>query len=112
MAFGDLPAGPWWALGLALGPIGGIAAVRRARVGMVRNDMLAMDTQMGVSISPGPLLKAVIGPDALLLGAVALIQTAAGHPLTWPTVLIQALVGGLCARAYVSATTARDRLDL
>jgi hypothetical protein len=112
MAFGDLPAGPWWALGLALGPIGGIAAVRRARVGMVRNDMLAMDTQMGVSISPGPLLKAVFGPDALLLGAVALIQTAAGHPLTWPTVLIQALVGGFCARAYVSATTARDRLDL
>ena len=67
---------------------------------------------MGVSISPGPLFKAVIGPDALLLGLPALLQIAQGHPLTWTTVLVQAVVGGIGARAYLAGTTAHDRVEL
>jgi hypothetical protein len=111
-ALGDLPAGPWWALGLVLGPVGATAAIRKARVGFVRNDLLAFDTQMGVSLSPGPLLKAVIGPDALLLGLPALIEIAQRHPLSWTTVLVQGVVGVVGARAYLSGTTAADRVEL
>ena len=111
-ALGDLPAGPWWALGLALGPVGATAAIRKARVGLVRNDLLAFDTQMGVSLSPGPLLKAAIGPDVLLLGLPALLQIAQRHPLTWTAVLVQAVVGAFGARTYLSATTAQDRVEL
>ena len=110
-ALGDLPAGPWWALGLALGPIGAVAAVRRARVGLVRNELLPLDTPMG-TISPGPLLSSVIGPDALLLGTVVLVQIGGGHALSWTTALIQASVSALCLQAYVSATTSHDRVEL
>jgi Family of unknown function (DUF6297) len=111
-ALGDLPGGPWWALGLVLGPVGATAAVRKARVGFVRNDMLAFDTQMGVSISPGPLLKGIFGPDALLLGLPTLLQIIQGHPLTWGVVVVQAGVGVVGARGYIAGTTARDRVEL
>lgn len=106
-----MPPGPWWALGLALGPVGAVAAVRRARVGFVRNDMLPLDTPMG-TISTGPLVNAVVGPDALLLGLPALVQVAQGTPLTWTTVLVQAVVGVIGARAYLAGSTATDRVDL
>ena len=111
-ALGDLPAGPWWVLGLTLGPVGAAAAMRRARVGFVRNDMIALDTQTGISIPTGPLLSAIAGPDVLLLGLPTLLQIAQGHPLTWTTVVVQAVVGIFGARAYVAATTARDRVEL
>jgi len=108
---GDLPAGPWWALGITLGPVGAVAAVRRARVGFVRNELLPLDTPMG-TVSTGPLVNAVIGPDALLLGLPALIEIAQGHPLSWLTVLVQAVVGGVGARAYLAGTTDPDRVVL
>jgi hypothetical protein len=111
-ALGGLPGGPWWALGLALGPVGAVAAIRKARVGFVRNELLAFDTQMGVSISPGPLLNAAIGPDLLLLGLPALVQIVQRHPVTWTTVLIQALAAVLGARAYLTATSSPDRVEL
>jgi hypothetical protein len=111
-ALGDLPAGQWWALGLVLGPVGATAAIRKARVGFVRNDTLAFDTQMGVSISPGPLFKVIFGPDALLLGLPTLLQIAQGHPLTWGVVVVQAVVGGFGARAYIAGTTGHDRVEL
>ena len=112
-ALGFLPAGPWWLLGLALGPVGATGAIRKARVGFVRNEMLAMDTQMGVSLSPGPLLNAVIGPDLLvLLGLPALLEIAQGHPLSWLTVLVQATVGVLGARGYLASSTSPDRVEL
>lgn len=111
-AFGDLPPGQWWVLGLVLGPVGATAAIRKARVGFVRNDMLAFDTQMGVSISPGPLFKAIFGPDALLLGLPTLLQIAQGHPMTWTLVVVQAVVGGFGARAYIAGTTGHDRIEL
>ncbi|GAA0539879.1 hypothetical protein GCM10010172_21370 [Paractinoplanes ferrugineus] len=110
-ALGDLPSGPWWVLGLVLGPVGAVASVRRARVGFVRNELLPLDTPMG-TVSTGPLVNAAIGPDALLLGLPALIEIAQGHPLSWLTVLVQAVVGGLGARAYLAGTTAADRVEL
>jgi hypothetical protein len=110
-ALDDLPAGPWWALGLTLGPVGAVAAVRRARVGFVRNELLPLDTPMG-TVSTGPLVNAVIGPDALLLGLPALIEIAQGHPLSWLTVLVQAVVGGFGARAYLAGTTDPNRVEL
>jgi Family of unknown function (DUF6297) len=110
-ALGDLPSGPWWALGLTLGPVGAVAAVRRARVGFVRNELLPLDTPMG-TLSTGPALNSVIGPDLLLLGLPALVQVAQGGPLSWTTVLVQAVVGGIGARGYLSATTSPDRVEL
>jgi hypothetical protein len=110
-ALGDLPPGQWWALGLALGPVGAVAAIRRSRVGFVRNELLPLDTPMG-TVSTGPLVNAAIGPDALLLGLPALVEIAQGHPLSWTTVLVQAVVGGIGARAYISGTTSNDRVEL
>ena len=110
-ALGDLPAGPWWALGLTLGPVGAVAAIRRARVGFVRNELLPLDTPMG-TVSTGPLVNAAIGPDALLLGLPALVAVAQHHPLSWTSVLVQAVVGGFGARAYLAGTTATDRVEL
>jgi hypothetical protein len=101
-ALGDLPAGPWAALGPALAPVGAIAAVRKARVGMVRNDLLPLDTPMG-TLSPGPLLSSVVGLDALLLGLPTVVQIAGGGPLSWTGVVVQAAVAGIATRAYISA---------
>ena len=106
-----LPPGPWWALGLTLGPVGAVAAVRRARVGFVRNELLPLDTPMG-TVSTGPLVSGVVGPDALLLGLPALVEISRAGPLTWTAVLVQAVVGVLGARAYLTATTAPDRVEL
>ena len=108
-SLGDLPPGPWWALGVALGPVGAVAAVRKARVGFVRNELLPLDTPMG-TLSTGPALNSVIGPDALLLGLPALVQIAQGQPLTWTTVVVQAAVGAIGTGAYIAATTSHDRV--
>jgi hypothetical protein len=106
-----LPPGPWWALGLVLGPVGAAAAVHRARVGFVRNELLPLDTPMG-TVSPGPLVNLVIGPDMLLLGLPTLVGVAQGHPMTWLSVLTQLVVGLIGARAYLSGSTAPDRVEL
>jgi hypothetical protein len=108
---GALPAGPWWALGLTLGPVGGAAAVHRARAGFVRNDLLPLDTPMG-TLSTGPLVNAVMGPDLLLLGLPTLVEIAQRNPLSWTTVLVQAVVGVIGARAYLSGTTETTRTEL
>jgi hypothetical protein len=108
---GHLPAGPWWALGLALGPVGAVAAIRRARVGFVDNSLLPLDTPMG-TIATGPILNAAVGPDALLLGLPALVQIVDGGPLTWTGVLVQAGVAAFGARAYLAGTTDHDRVEL
>nr|WP_296063924.1 DUF6297 family protein [uncultured Actinoplanes sp.] len=110
-AVGELPPGPWWALGLVLGPVGAAAAVHRARVGFVRNELLPLDTPMG-TLSPGPLINLAMGPDFLLLGLPALIEIAQGHRLSWLTVLVQAVVGMIGARAYLSGTTDPQRVEL
>jgi hypothetical protein len=106
-----LPPGPWFVLGLVLGPVGAVAAIRRARVGFVDNGLLPLDTPMG-TISTGPAVSSVIGFDALLLGLPALVQIAQGGPLSWTAVLVQAAVGVIGARGYLSASTATDRVEL
>jgi hypothetical protein len=108
---GDLPAGPWWALGLALGPVGAAATMRKARVGFVDNGLMPLDTPMG-SVSTGPVLNAVAGLDVLLLGLPAIVQLAIGDPLSWTGVVVQAAVAVLGARAYLHATTDKDRVEL
>ncbi|MCM4076801.1 DUF6297 family protein [Paractinoplanes hotanensis] len=107
---GDLSSGPWWALGLVLGPMGAAAAVHRARVGFVRNELLPLDTPMG-TLSTGPLVNAVMGPDMLLLGIPAWIAIGQGR-LDWSTVLIQAVIAGAGARFYLVGTTGDDRTEL
>ncbi|BCJ54511.1 hypothetical protein Asp14428_59860 [Actinoplanes sp. NBRC 14428] len=110
-ALGDLPAGPWWALGLGLGPVGAVAAVRKARTGFVDNSLLPLDTPMG-SVSTGPLIAAFAGVDILLLGLPTVVQIAQGDPLSWTGVVVQTAVAAFGARAYVSGTTATDRVEL
>ena len=106
-----LPAGPWWLLGLTLGPVGALAAVRRARIGFVDNGLLPLDTPMG-TISTGPVLASVIGFDGLLFGLPALVVVALGDPLSLTAVLIQAVVAAFGVRLYLSLTTSADRVDL
>ncbi|MFI7600929.1 DUF6297 family protein [Actinoplanes sp. NPDC049681] len=108
---GDLPAGPWWALGLGLGPVGAVAAVRKARTGFVDNSLLPLDTPMG-SVSTGPLIAAFAGFDVLLLGLPTVVQIAQGDPLSWTGVAVQAGVAAFGARAYLSGTTDTDRVEL
>jgi hypothetical protein len=110
-ALGELPAGPWWLLGVALGPIGGLAAVRKARSGFVDNGMIPLDTPMG-SVSTGPVLAALSGVDILLVGAPALILMATGSPLSWSGLLLQAAASALVTRVYLTATTTETRVDL
>jgi hypothetical protein len=110
--FGALPAGPWWLLGLTLGPVGATAAIRRARVGFVDNGLLPIDTPMG-TVSTGPALASVVGYDALvLLSLPTIVQIASGTPLPWTGVLLQLAFALLGARAYLSGTTDPDRVEL
>ncbi|MEV6487029.1 DUF6297 family protein [Actinoplanes sp. NPDC051633] len=106
-----LPAGPWWLLGLVLGPVGAVAAVRKARVGFVDNALLPLDTPMG-TVSTGPTLASLAGFDALLLGVPALIAIASDTQLSWTLILVQAAFGALGARAYIAGTTSADRVQL
>ncbi|GGQ38644.1 hypothetical protein GCM10010166_01410 [Couchioplanes caeruleus subsp. azureus] len=110
-ALDRLPPGPWWALGLALGPVGAVAAVRKGRTGFVDNSLMPLDTPMG-SVATGPVIAALAGLDVLLLGLPTIVQIAQHHPLTWTGVVVQAAVGAFGARAYVSGTTAKDRVEL
>ncbi|BBH64508.1 hypothetical protein ACTI_11930 [Actinoplanes sp. OR16] len=108
---GNLPAGPWWALGPAIAPAAAAAAARHARVGFVRNDLLPLDTPMG-TVSTGPLVNSLAGPDILLLALPTLIALAQDDPLPWTTVLLQAALAVFGARAYVNATTSDTRTEL
>jgi hypothetical protein len=108
---GHLPPGPWWLLSLPLGLTGGLAAVRRARSGFVRNDLLPLDTPMG-TVSTGPLVYAFAGPDALILAIPTLVALLQDAPLSLTLVLFQAALSLVGARAYFSATTDPTRLEL
>ncbi|GAA2894666.1 hypothetical protein Acy02nite_59660 [Actinoplanes cyaneus] len=108
---GDLPAGPWPLLSVPVGVVGGLAAVRRARAGFVRNDLLPLDTPMG-TVSTGPLVYAFAGPDALILGIPALIAISQGTALTWTLLLFQTALALIGARAYLAGTTDPERVEL
>lgn len=109
---GGLPPGPWWALGLALGPAAAAAAVRRARMGLVQNGLLPIDTPMG-SLETGPLLGVVIGYDLLVLfGLPTLAILATGATLSWTNVLFQAVAAVAGLALYVGASTSTSMTDL
>ncbi|GIE83963.1 DUF6297 family protein [Actinoplanes regularis] len=108
---GDLPAGPWFLLSVPVGVAGGVAAVRRARSGFVRNDLLPLDTPMG-TVSTGPLVHAFAGPDALILGIPTLIAISQETPLTATTLLFQTALALIGARAYLAGTTDPERVEL
>ncbi len=110
-ALGHLPAGPWWLLGIALGPVGGVAAVRKARAGFVDNGLLPLDTPMG-SVATGPLLAAVSGVDVLLIGVPSLILIGQDLPLGWSGVATQAVLAVASWRFYLSGTTDKDKVEL
>ncbi len=111
-AVGHLPAGPWWALGVAVAPVAAAAAVRRSRLGMVQNGLLPLDTPMG-SLETGPLLGAVVGYDLLvLLGLPTAFALYAGVAPAWSTVLLQLVVGVGGLAMYVGASTSTYLSDL
>ncbi|SDT77317.1 DUF6297 family protein [Actinoplanes derwentensis] len=108
---GALPPGQWWLLGLSLGPIGAISALRAARSGMVRNDLIPIDTPMG-SLATGPLLHAFIGIDLLLLALPTGIQLAQSLPAAFDMILVQTAIAIAGAQAYLNLTTDPGRLEL
>lgn len=110
-ALGDLPPGPWWALGLALGPVGAVTAIRRARLGFVNSGLLPLDTPFG-TVATGPVLGAVGGVTGLLLGIPAAAALLAPTPLTWTTVAFQALVSGSGLYGYLRSTTSATETPL
>jgi hypothetical protein len=107
---GDLPAGPWWALGLALAPVGAVAAVRRRGSASSDNDCCRWTPRWDRS-RPARWSR-VVGLDVLLLGLPTLVQLAQGGPLSWTGVAVQAAVAVIGARAYLSGTTEADRVEL
>jgi hypothetical protein len=110
-AAGALPPGQWWALGPALGSIGGAVAIRAARAGFVRNDLIPIDTPMG-SVPTGPIVYAFAGLDLLLLALPTVIRLLQGQPATWSAIAVQTGVAVLGIRAYVSWTTDPERAGL
>ncbi|BCJ42610.1 hypothetical protein GCM10010168_06480 [Actinoplanes ianthinogenes] len=108
---GKLPPGPWWLLSLPLGVAGGVAAVRRARSGFVRNDLLPLDTPMG-TVSTGPLVYAFAGPDALILAVPTVVGLIVGDPLSLTLIVFQFALALIGTRGYLVATTDPDRVEL
>ncbi|WP_320066743.1 DUF6297 family protein [Micromonospora sp. RTGN7] len=112
---GGLPPGPWWALGLAFGPVAGVAALRRARIGAINHGLPLIDTPMG-AFPPGPLLWLLTGLDLLvplglpMLTALFGADSVAGP--SWQRVLLQAVlaVGGALGYLWFAADRRRATL--
>jgi len=87
-----LPSGPWWALGLALGPAATVAAFRRARVGAVDNSLPPADTPMG-NMPVGRISSFIAGLDVLAvfgLPTALWLATRESLPqLAWSGVAVQ-----------------------
>jgi hypothetical protein len=109
--FGDVAPGPWWALGLALGPVGAVAAVGRARLGFVRNGLLPLETPFG-TVATGPVLATVGGFDMLLLALPAVVSLVDGSALSWSEVSVQAVLSAAGLVAYLAMSTSADRTEL
>lgn len=109
---GPVPPGPWWALGLAVGPAAGVSAVHRARSGHVRNDLPLIETPAG-AIAPGPIMWLLAGPDLLAMAAlpalVAVTISVGLESVSWWWVLIQAGFSAVCVLVYLWLGTDRRR---
>jgi hypothetical protein len=108
---GALPPGQWWLLGLAVGPVGAASAVRAARAGFVRNDLIPIDTPMG-SVPTGPVVYAFAGIDLLILALPAVVALVQDAPLTWTMITVQVAASALGIQAYLSWTTDSERVSL
>ncbi|MDI6097778.1 DUF6297 family protein [Actinoplanes sp. NEAU-A12] len=108
---GALPPGHWWPLGVALGPIGAAAAVRAARTGFVRNDLIPIDTPMG-SVPTGPVLYAFAGLDLLLLALPTVLRLVQGDPATASSIVLQVAVAVIGVQAYLTWTSDPGRVEL
>jgi hypothetical protein len=108
---GALPPGQWWLLGLAVGPVGAASAVRAARAGFVRNDLIPIDTPMG-SVPTGPIVYAFAGVDLLILALPMAIVLLLDVPLSWSMITVQFGAAALGVQAYLSWTTDHDRVSL
>ncbi|MGC5032301.1 DUF6297 family protein [Micromonospora sp. DT229] len=97
---GDLPPGPWWALGLAFGPTAAMLAVRRAQAGRIDHSLPLVVTPMG-AFSPGPLLWLFNGVDVLLFATPALVALLGPVRPGWGWVAVQAGCAVLAVRAYL-----------
>jgi hypothetical protein len=111
-ALDGMPPGPWWALGLAIGPAAAAGAIRRSRMGLVQNGLLPLDTPMG-SIESGPVMGALIGYDLLILFTLpALVDIGTANPLTWTGVLTQLVFSVAGLTSYLGVSTHTDAADL
>ncbi|GIE27480.1 hypothetical protein Ait01nite_005250 [Actinoplanes italicus] len=108
---GALPPGQWWLLGLAVGPIGAASAVRAARAGFVRNDLIPIDTPMG-AVPTGPVVYAFAGVDLLILTLPTVIVLLQDLPLTPTMIAVQLSTAWLGIQVYLSWTTDPERVGL
>ncbi|GAA4956204.1 DUF6297 family protein [Actinoplanes utahensis] len=108
---GALPPGQWWPLGLALGPVGAVAAIRAARTGFVRNDLLPFETPMG-TLPTGALVYAFAGVDLMILLLPMVVGLAQGVTLTWTTAVFQIVIALTGVRLYLAVSTGTDRVEL
>ncbi|WP_341717104.1 DUF6297 family protein [Micromonospora sp. FIMYZ51] len=108
---GDLPSGPWWALGLAFGPLAAMTAVRRAQAGRIDNSLPLVETPMG-AIAPGPVMWLGNGLDVLVFAVPTLFALLVNVQPTWGWVGVQAGLSAAAVLAYVQfgADTRRPRV--
>ncbi|MFI7080510.1 DUF6297 family protein [Micromonospora sp. NPDC049903] len=97
---GDLPPGPWWALGLAFGPTAAMMAVRRAQAGRIDHSLPLVVTPMG-AFSPGPVLWLLNGTDVLLFATPTLVALLGPVRPGWGWVAVQAVCAVLAVLAYL-----------
>jgi hypothetical protein len=105
-----VPAGPWWALGIAVGPAVAAAALQRARAKPPDTDAL-IDTPLG-AFPAGMLLWFLSGLGVLAVLAFPVILSLAtrqsGMPAGWLVVLVQTIGSGLGTYLYLRHTPLPD----
>ena len=80
-------------------------------MGFVRNELLPLDTPMG-TVSTGPLVSAWSAPTRYCWACPPWSRSPRQDPLSWTTVLLQAVSPAFGARAYLAGTTDKDRVEL
>ncbi|TYB39243.1 hypothetical protein FXF50_08345 [Micromonospora sp. AP08] len=113
LALGGLQAagllsGPWWALGLAIGPAAAVAALQRARASAASIGNVLIETPLG-AFPAGMLLWLVNGLDVLaVLTLPVSIGIATGTALEWHLVPIQLALSALGCVLLIRWTPTRS----